>query len=272
MADAAGLERGVKNPSDTLQEAETMLQHVREQVGFGPASREVLAEALGYRGISGTSGRKVAALSHYGLLERAGSGYRISDLGKQLLMPKEPSERGRALAVAARTPALYQRLWARYQGGPLPALLPNLLVREHGVNQRSADEVAKIFRETMQFAGLLRNGIMQDDAPDGHETASEPSARSQTQPVATWPDLQPRAGFVEEERLVAQSATDDRQQADSRRTQRYTVALDKAGRLAVIDLPLPLLHRDLQKILAWVDYMNTVVEDGDTSEPAGDAG
>src|SRR5688572_21598112 len=83
---------GPNAPADTLGSAVQLLQLVRDRLGFSSASRESVAEALGYRTLNGTSRRKIAALSHFDLLSRTGAAYRISELGKQILIPRDDAE------------------------------------------------------------------------------------------------------------------------------------------------------------------------------------
>src|SRR5262245_59980290 len=101
-------ERGVQYPADTLEQAIQMLGQVKDAVGFSTANRQTLVEALGYKTISGASARRVASLSHYGLLERGGVGSsKISELGRRILLPTDDEDKRRAVTQAAQSPALF---------------------------------------------------------------------------------------------------------------------------------------------------------------------
>lgn len=252
-AEVAKGERGVQHPAHNLEAAVAMLEQVRTGIGFNPASRETIAAALGHKGISGSSAKKLGVLTHFDLLERVGGGaYRISDLGKAILIPRDEEERRSAIADAATRPALYNTLLGKYENTALPTLLPNLLSREHGVFPNSSEAAAAVFRETMEFAGLLRQGVLyrqpeSDKAPQGDETPA-PDPAGDTRGDKSGPTagtvLAPRDGTV----------------------QSYTIALDNAGRLAAIQIPIPVSPRDLKRIRNWIDYMSAVIEDGDASD------
>lgn len=247
--------RGPNAPAETLASAIQLLQLVRDRLGFSSASRESVAEALGYRTLNGTSRRKIAALSHFDLLTRTGAAYRISELGKQILIPRDDAEYRHALSIAARKPAFYQRLFAKYEGQALPGMLPNVLVREFGILPQSSEEVARTFRESQEYAGLLRNGILhpEPEIPGGRGTdvlevtssAATPASQGSSTPdgAATTPtQLETSTG-------------------DGRSRQRYTIPLDKRGTLAAVELPVPVRDRDLRKLSAWISYMRSVIED-----------
>ncbi len=246
-------ERGVQYPGDHLEGTIQLLEKYRSAIGLGVASRETVAEALGYRGISGTSARRIGSMTHYGLLERSGAGaYKVSDLGKKLLMPRTDAERSEAIVEAAKRPKLFAILFEKYSDNALPSLLPNLLVREHGVAASVADAAAKTFRETAEFAGLLQNGILKSSAAIRGVEAINSENTDVEKPAGEGAPLR--------EIRVAASASE----------QDYTVALDGTGRIANIRLPVPVTTKDIRRIRAWTDYMTAVL--GDTEEePGGNA-
>src|SRR5262249_17169587 len=141
------------------------------------------------------------------------------------------------IAEAARRPNLYAALIARHSGESLPTLLTNLIVREHGVLPSVAETAAKNFRETMEFAGLLRKGILSEhlaeDAPE--EAPEEAAARVEdARPVAD-----PSRTRVASGPSVASFPSG------------ITIPLDATGRIATIGIPLPITKRDLKRIAAW---------------------
>jgi hypothetical protein len=245
--------RGPNAPSETLASAIQLLHLVRDRLGFSSASRESVAEALGYRTLNGTSRRKIAALSHYELLVRTGAAYRISDLGKQILIPRDDNEHRQAIATAARKPSFYGKLFAKYEGQALPGMLSNILVREFGILPQSSDEVARTFRETQEFAGFLRNGILLSEPLPATPNLEIGQAAEVTQPVvATRVGTEVRSDEKLSGELLVPSG---------KRSQRYTIPLDKSGGLATVELPVPVRERDLTKVGAWLTYMATVIGD-----------
>jgi hypothetical protein len=238
-----------------------LLRDVMQGVGYGGANREVVAKSLGYTSLNGKSNRAIAALIHFGLLEKSGNAaVRISDLGKQVLMPRDEREARAALVHAARNPSLYQRLFERFGGHGLPALLPNILVREYGVLPGSSDEVARIFRETVEYAGLLRNGVLHaelDDASRPKETEEEEVGEQDAEGVQPR-DINAGDGVAGQNPLAPSQPPDVRAAPRApvpEGTQRYTIPLDMHGRVATIDIPLPVAPSDMGRIKRWAEFM-----------------
>jgi hypothetical protein len=254
-------ERGPKAPGHGLGKAVALLRDVVQGVGYGAANREVVAKSLGYTSLNGKSNRAIAALIHFGLLEKSGNAaVRISDLGKQILMPKDEREARSALVQAARNPSLYQRLFERFSGHGLPALLPNILVREYGVLPSSSDAAARTFRETVEYAGLLRNGVLHQDLDEPaqpvepEEVEDEDEGEGETEGVLPR-DTPPSGSAVEQiPRVVPHTAAIARAPVPDG-TQRYTIPLDMHGRLATIDIPLPVAPSDMSRIKRWAEFM-----------------
>jgi hypothetical protein len=240
-------ERGSQYPADDLETAVANLDRVRDAVGFGPAERRIIAEALGYQTISGHAARRLGSLSHYGLIERAGKGAaKISDLGRAILIPTTEAERRAKIVAAAKQPSLYANLVAKYAGHALPSLLANLLVREHGIHENAADAATKTFRQTMEFAGLLRNGVLFEDLADSPD---EPSMATHATEVPTAaPPQAVRMGHPIEPRPQAPTVAPNS----------FTIPLDAEGRIARIELPLPVTDVDLDRVQAWATYMRSV--------------
>jgi hypothetical protein len=250
MTESSKEERGPKSPGVSLGPAVELLRKVREGVGFGRASRETVANALGYGSLNGRSQRAIAALLHFGLVERSGANaVQISELGKKVLMPNHDSESVQALAEAAKQPTLYGKLFERYSGQAVPALLTNILVREFGVLANSSEEVAKTFRESVDFAGLLRNGVLYEELePSGPVGDKDATVRVDDD----LPEPAPSR---------AVGATVAAQHSPPVGAQAYTIALDRQGRVATIYIPLPVLGSDLKRIERWATFMAEMAED-----------
>lgn len=156
--------RSVAYPAMNLEEAVSGIEKLYAQLGKGPYSREAAAKGLGYSGVSGASARAVAALGHYGFLVRSGNAaYAISDLAREILFPTDDTgtQKATAIARAAAEPALFSKLIKKFQGQALPVMLEDIITLE-GVHHKTSKEVATLFKDTLQFAGLLKNGIVYD--------------------------------------------------------------------------------------------------------------
>jgi hypothetical protein len=257
-----GQGRGVKYPGEGLGESIQMLETVRAAVGLSAASRETIASALGYKNINGASARKLASLAHYGLLDRAGNGaMRISALGRRLLMPTSDADHRSALAEAALQPTLFRSVHERFKGQAIPGMLANLLVREFGVFHTSAEAAAATLRETMEFAGMVRNGVLLEQADEEAPPAPPPHPGEGND----TPDTEPRKGRAAADPTTAHpgTPTGTSPQGEGNGDRRYVVALGGDGRMALIDLPIPVTQKDLRRVRLWVDYMESVVAEED---------
>lgn len=164
MADTPTLKkpknRSTAYPGVTLEEAIEAAKTLRNNLGAGPYSRESAAVALGYGGINGASGTKIAACAHFGLLVRESNVYRQSELADQILVATSDDERQAGIRVAFTKPALYKKLAEEYNDKALPKMLDNILVRQHGITEKAAKEAASLFIKSADYAGVLINGVV----------------------------------------------------------------------------------------------------------------
>ena len=154
-------DRSTPYPSIALEEAIRMAEEVEKALGKGPYGRLNVAQIFGHGKLSGPAIRKVAALSHYNLLERNGDVYHLSTLSKDILHPISDQQKSNALAIAAKAPSLFAKLISEFNGQSLPTRLDSILIRQ-GISSSVTQEVVKIFSETLLFAGLLKNGVIGD--------------------------------------------------------------------------------------------------------------
>lgn len=161
-------ERSAAYPAINLKDAIDAMEQLRKNLGVsGKYSRESAAQGLGYLGVSGASARKVAALVHYGLLIREGNTYRQSLLATRIALALTDDEKLGAIRESAKCPKLFNNLIEQLEGQALPAMLPNLLSRDYSINEKVSKDVAEVFRQSIEFAGLLNNGIVSTDADSG---------------------------------------------------------------------------------------------------------
>jgi hypothetical protein len=233
-----------KTPGANLAGALDLLRQIERNVGYGPASRDTLIEAMGHKNLTGTSARKLAVLNHYDLVSKSGSTYQISELGRRILMPHDATDEAAALVEAAKAPSFFRDIWAEYEGNALPAMLPNILVRQFGVHPNSSNGAAAVFRETAEFAGLLRNGVLYGDIPQ-NDPPQDPK------PNATDEGEGERSGEAGSGGRAGLDVGD----SGGPGTQVYSVPLDHGGRVARIELPMPVEAQDLTGLEHWVRYM-----------------
>ena len=141
-------------PSITLAEAIQKARKVYDQEHTHPADRKVIAEDLGYSGISGPSATLIGALRQYGLLEGSGEALRISpDAVTVFELPQESQEYREAIQRMAFAPALFEELRTQFgENPPGEANLRHLLIKK-GFLPKTADDVIKAYRENLSLAG-----------------------------------------------------------------------------------------------------------------------
>ncbi len=98
-------------PSMPLDEAVEIVKKIHDGNRTNPIDREAAAKEMGYTGISGRSAKVLSDLSHFGLLEKAGSGsVRVTRRAVEILYPESEESRLEARNEAANYPALFNEL------------------------------------------------------------------------------------------------------------------------------------------------------------------
>lgn len=148
------------------------------------ASRDVIAQALGYKNFNtGTAKAVIASLKYYRLLEPAGEGFRVSaDAIRVLELPKEDPERIQALLRILFAPSVFAELRRNYRDELPLSVRHNLVTREF--SPKAADEIIRLYRSNFDF--LRTQGVdgQTDEEADrtedvaGHVRAQAPSGES----------------------------------------------------------------------------------------------
>jgi hypothetical protein len=171
-------------PGLALDDAIKKLRAMYERAGRGPSTKEAYILGLGYKSVSGASSRVFAALIHFGLVDKAGSQYKISDLAMQILYPREDQDVQSLLRQAALRPKVFGDVYSKYEGEKLPMLLNNSFIHDFRIHDRSAKDAADIFKRTVAYAGLLDDeGIVKrmevEPAPSPNFASSQVSTTDQ---------------------------------------------------------------------------------------------
>ena len=170
--------RSPRYPQVSLREAIERIHAVYLKEDRHKADKEVIAKDLGYNGLNGASLGMLAALKHYGLLETAGDGLRISDDAVAILeLSRNDPERAEAIQKAAFTPKLFAELFALY-GSKLPSdeNLRLTLIRR-GFNSKAAASVVRTYRDTIS--------LVQEEA-DGYNGDSTETIKRQEGNMPTY--------------------------------------------------------------------------------------
>jgi hypothetical protein len=187
-------ERSAAYPAISLEEAVGYSMKLQAAFSKSPFSRENAVKEMGHQKVTGASGMKVASLVHYKLLDREGNAYRNSSLALRLAHRIDDNDFQDALKLAATAPKLYKALLGEFAGRAVPTALSSILVRNHQIGQKVADDVARIFIKTIEYANLYQNGIVSVDLPVSDD--SDDMINNQTQPIAHTTPRQPAASGI----------------------------------------------------------------------------
>lgn len=171
-------EKSKAYPSISLEEAINSLKKLQDNIGSGPYSREHAAKGLGYSGVSGPSASKIAAIAYFGLLSKKNGAYAQTELARKILFPNDDSESSENIVQAVKNPTLYGKLIEKYNNQAVPLKLDNVLINDYQINPKVAKEAAEVFKKSVEFAGIFKNGIIsgletiQDDAPVSNDSPS----------------------------------------------------------------------------------------------------
>jgi hypothetical protein len=82
----------------------------------------------------------------------------LDTLGREIVEPKTPEERQRALTAAALHPSTFSAIYGYYKGKKLPedSFLQNAITREFNVPREHSKSCAEIFTSNMDLVGLIR--------------------------------------------------------------------------------------------------------------------
>jgi hypothetical protein len=136
----------------SLRDAIEQVARVYEEEGRQPALDEDIAEDLGYNTLNGTSRGVLSALKKYGLLQRDGDRFKVSDDAVAIIeLPTADIEYAAAVRRVAFRPTLFGELYEKY-GDDLPndKNLRHLLITK-GFNPKTTNEVIRIYRDTLEF-------------------------------------------------------------------------------------------------------------------------
>lgn len=250
--ESSKIERGTTSPKHTLEESLGFLRTLDASYGGRAMSRDAIAEALGHSSSSSAVAVKIGSMTHYGLLRRTGNVYEPSQVAQDILVPTSDAAISDAYARAAKSPALYRRLFADLSGKAIPQRFSAILQRDYGVARGNAEDAAKTFVATAEFAGLLMHGVLhQEPVEQSVEGVTAESGRS-------LPEGKASPGITG---LASSGGTPITSTSNPSAGTTYTIPLSK-GRTAGLTLPRPIEARDLQRLTQWIDLMSDVLMEG----------
>lgn len=175
-------------PIISIDDAITRLRQIYQRDRRAFTTYNAILEHLGYStkgqaGRSGTSGRVVAALRQYGLLDEHEGQFRVSDTGFRILnLPEESEERTNLIRQAALRPPIFRKILAYYKGEvPSDTALRSHLVLNEGFNPAYVDQFIRSFRATIDIA---------NPSPDDYTTGEESEGTEQQPLTGAKPAMQ----------------------------------------------------------------------------------
>jgi hypothetical protein len=242
MADAnIPRKKSPRAPTLPLGEAIERVMKAYDKERLHPASTEVVAQNLGYKGAapSGSALAAMASLRYYGLLERPGDGLlAVTKEVEALKYAPDDSLKRSLLLGFLRRPALFAELLEKYSTGlPSDANLKYDLI-QRGFLPATAAEVVSVFRRSVEFTHYFDNAGA-DLAPIASEPAppeQEPTA-NRAAPHASTPEV-----------------------PDDRGHDHIPVRLPGARRAWLV-IPTPFFAADKQRLKAQIDLLLTEDEE-----------
>jgi hypothetical protein len=175
--------RSPEYPAISLKEAIDRVKMIYDKDYQNRLPKKVIAEHMGYKGLSGASLPVLSALTKYGLLEGRGDETRVSDLAVALLAhaPGTP-ERTEALKQASALPELFDELDKRFSDGKAS----DQAIRSYLLTSKfipgAADAAIRAYRDTRAFVEAESEGRNLED-----QTPSIPPANPETRHLLDRP-------------------------------------------------------------------------------------
>lgn len=171
-------------PRKSLEQALRVAKALREVLAGGPGKWAQIAVAMGIGAGNQMNRYYLWSALAYGLIDRDGEDFTLSEIGRKTLAPTRPGEEKEATVRAVLTPIIFSRFFTDYNGSPFPAEehIGNVLEVKYGVPRERLEEAKGPLRENGLFASILRQET------DGSMVVRlDPS----TTGVPTPPDLAP---------------------------------------------------------------------------------
>lgn len=151
-----GRERSRAYPGINLEKAVQLAKMIKQGLGKGAHDRDSVSKGMGFQKFHGEIGRKIAAMVQFGLLNKKGSTYSLSQLSEKVTHPKNDIEFRDAIREAVFLPDLYKEVMEKYAPeGRLPSQLPNILHREYKITSSASHDAGKLLVESGIYAGVL---------------------------------------------------------------------------------------------------------------------
>jgi hypothetical protein len=154
--------RGPAYPYVDLEQAVDFARKMFQYTRRSPAeANAVIKEAWNYSPTSSSSGKLVAAMKYFGLIEEPGGSegrlIRLTDRAYRILVDDANSpERRQALHDAVLSPKAYLLCWTKW-GAELPLSMRSNLIFGEGFIESTVDGFINDYKKSIEYAGLLND-------------------------------------------------------------------------------------------------------------------
>lgn len=177
--------RSPNYPAVNLREAVERVKGILQKDGKAGAPPKLAAVHIGFQSAHGQAMSVLAALKKFGLLEEVKDRLVPSQRAIEIVNLREDDpRRAQALKDAALSPPIYRELAEQHGSTGLPAddVLEAELKTYRDFNPNAVAGFVKDFRDSLEFAGLLQNGVLKLDGM----TATEPNKEPKQQEVLAY--------------------------------------------------------------------------------------
>ncbi len=180
--------RSPNYPRISLHDAIERAAQVYKEEGTHLASDEDVAKDLGYNTLNGTSRGVLSALKKYGLLQRDGDGFKVSDDAVAIIeLPPADSEHAAAVRRSAFRPVLFAELYEKYRLDlPNDSILRHFLITKD-FNPKTTNHVIRVYRDTLELVSEQRTTYpeVEEKNPREVEPPLQPVREQSMQDVQT---------------------------------------------------------------------------------------
>jgi hypothetical protein len=170
--------RSPEYPAISLKEAIDRVKMVYDRDYQTPLPRQVIAERMGYKGLSGASLPILSALVKYGLLEGRADETQVSDLAVSLIAHAPgTSERMDALKQASVRPELFAELESRFPDGKTSHSTMRSYLLTRKFIPSAADAAIRAYRDTKQLVQAESEGYNEGQSQEPSMAESSSSTR-----------------------------------------------------------------------------------------------
>jgi len=249
---ATPAERSRRYPAISLSKTVEFLKSVKEKIGNREISRSMLANVFGVKPSSGDFSTKLAALAHFGLIEKGTGGIKISSRGIRILSPLNEEERKGALLEAFREPSLYKEIIAKWGGIALPPNFERVLHRNYGITEEAAPRACEAFMKSAAYAEAIgSDGVL--------NLAQRASAHEDLFTSGSRQSINLQSEFEQAESFTEGAPIEMGESRPSSDYQVFDLALT-SGRKAKLVIPNELESDDIELIEAQVKVVKLQVQ------------